>query len=281
MINQEVWSPDLRTMSEQYPKLKDEDWLAKQLAESPKVEVADALGCSITTVSKWAKRAGIGQECPDCGELHTHLNYHWGRSDCEHPEISDYRWELLTGVLMGDGCVQKREHNDSPQYCVRMISKDFLEWLSEELGWLGHDPYWDEEKEHNDMYRLNVVAHPRFEEFYSWYDSGRKRFPSGLNLTQTIAKMWYVTDGGLKLNERGINAAYIACTNEKDRQEQIIQMFRDVGFDPVFRHEEIHLNKQTGRFLDWIGSPPPGFSYKWEYESQSRYRERKEVEVGT
>jgi hypothetical protein len=56
----------------------------------------------------------------------------------------------------------------------------------------------------------------------------------------------------------------IKATNEADRAEYLQQLFTENGFEPHFTRTELQFTTgETKQFLEWIGSPPPGFGYKW------------------
>lgn len=214
-------------------------------------------------------------ECPKCSDSYKRLSLHFARSECGYPELSERKQELLKGVLMGDGSVEKQSGNRHGRFAVEMINKKFLEWLDSELEWLatgvnkvdqntrsGSNENWEE------IYRLRTRTHPYIDKLNSWYDSGKKRFPEDLELTPLITKMWYVSDGSLNTN--GSPRSVFYSTNEWDRQDYIIDLFDDIGFSVTATSESFQLSVTgTQELFDWMGEAPPGFEYKWiDYEPQ-------------
>lgn len=207
-------------------------------------------------------------------------------TDSELEEINveiknnEHKREVLIGCILGDGTVHKPPEK-SARFTMEMVNKQFLEWLSEELGdIIGHlsqrataEELADKNKEYgytvnkenyNDIYYLQSRAVPALNEFYEWYDSGQKRFPDSLNLTPTIAKIWYCCDGSLCENEYCV----IYSANEIDRPEYLLNLFEDTPFNPSVHNGGggvIQFTKEESRaLLEWMGEAPPGFEYKWD-----------------
>ncbi len=185
---------------------------------------------------------------------------------------------------MGDGDIHGQS-NKNPHFRVRMTNPEFLNYLDECLGILSTGVFLDRDAEYqyrqaadsdhekftvsnrekyNDLYGLRTRSHPQLHEFRQWYKTGEKRFPSELTLTPTIAKMWYVCDGWLAQEKDHQPRVMIKATNEADRAEYLQELFTENGFNPHFTRTELQFTTgETQQLLEWIGSPPPGFKYKW------------------
>jgi hypothetical protein len=221
--------------------------------------------------------------CPECGQGdYQRLSQHIAIGQCDWPSISQYKKELLTGMLMGDGCISKRD-KVRPNFIVAMTNEEFLQWFSNELEWLSYDVRMSKtgeesaasfEKhpprecevvgEFSDVYRMQTMRHPWFNDLASWYSKSGKRYPDDLELTPIMAKMWYVADGGLRNREPNSNVV-IACHNESNRSEFLCSLFREHGFDPQYNGQGIVFSiSDSKKFLQWIGKPVPGFEYKWQ-----------------
>ena len=194
-------------------------------------------------------------------------------------EDSNYKQEMLIGLLMGDGTIENQE-GGNPCLRVGMSNEKFLTWLSGELGDivssisldstaeeiaqnLRNSGFRPNTKEENcqDHYILNTRRLPWIEYLESWYDTGEKRFPDDLKMTPTIAKMWYCGDGGVNITNK---ICEIKSSNEKDRPEYLKGLFEQVGFSPSFDNAKLRFSqKESNDLLEWMGSPPPGFDYKW------------------
>lgn len=231
------------------------------------------------------------EQCPNCGSWYKELSIHWARSDCDHPDLTDKQIELLKGMMFGDGTLSCRHTH--PSMRIAMINKTFLEWLDEELGWLTsgvslNKTAWEQgvndsgvdndinPKNCHDYYRIGTKSHPSLSNFETWYDSGSIRFPEDAQLTPLSLKMWYVSDGGLcwQTNSR----VEFSSMNEADRPEVLINIFKRAGFNVSYSGKMARLKTEdTERFFDFIGDAPPGFEYKWCYESKEEYQQEKKA----
>lgn len=235
--------------------------------------------------------------CPGCGSEFTNkgIGHHWRQSNCSQPEITSYQEDLVTGLLMGDGCIESRK-SGSILY-LGMINKPFLDWVDDQFGLLstgvkkrdtaaesaerarksGFRPSAKSENYH-DVYMMRTRTLSDLDEFRGWYSTGQKVFPD-VELTPTIAKMWYCTDGGLAASKLGRNQAQIRCRNESERIGYLVKMFNDVGFNPTVTNNDTRLcfdSNETEEFLNWMGDPAPGFEYKWVSSSYDEYHSEKE-----
>lgn len=219
--------------------------------------------------------------CHGCDSSYELLGGHWRQSGCEYPQPSPYQRDILIGLLMGDGSLNTE--NKYPRILTSMVKEEFLEWINQKLGVLSTQvttSSWGapENERCQRVYSLYTRGVPALEHFKSWYDSGQKRFPEDLNITSTIAKIWYCCDGGLKWTEDYSCSAMLYSGNESDRPEYLESLFQDVGFDVSVNGKNVYLGvENTKRFLKWIGSPPPGFDYKWCNHSRSEYEDLKDA----
>lgn len=222
--------------------------------------------------------------CPSCSREFKRLGSHWARSECERPSFTERQTEILVGILMGDGDIHGRA-NKNPHFRVRMTNRKFLSYLHDCFGILSTGVFLDRDaeyqynqaaesnhekfavtnrEEYSDLYGLRTRSHPELHDLKRWYSTGQKRFPNNLTLTPTIAKMWYVCDGWLAQEKDSRPRVMIKAANEADRVKYLQELFTEHGFDPHFTRTELQFTTdETERFLEWIGSPPPGFRYKW------------------
>jgi hypothetical protein len=197
---------------------------------------------------------------------------------------------------MGDGSIPD-QGSETSLFHVPMINRRFLEWFDDELGILttgvrlkktatelakknresGFSPEATAEAYH-DMYTVWTRTHPKFDALRErWYPDGKKRFPSDLELTPRRAKFWYISDGYLDVGRWGRPRIEIKSRNESSRAKELVTLFESAGFDPTYHRNELRFTcDDTERLLSWMGSPPPGFEYKWELESRERYRKLKQ-----
>lgn len=220
-------------------------------------------------------------KCPVCSDEFERLSKHWALGSCGYPAISDRKKEIFKGLLMGDGCIA--DGGTTPNFVVAMANQEFINWLSDEMGWLLYPPFQSQTakqsaqnspphssgdpKNFSAIYRTNAPSHPWFSTLRDWYDSGQKRFPDDLTLTPLMAKMWYVSDGGLRKpsGENKSCSAFITSRNEMDRPKFLESLFESSPVSPTYRDDSLRFTvSDTKRFLEWIGEPVPGFERKWE-----------------
>lgn len=160
---------------------------------------------------------------------------------------------------------------------TKMINKEFLDWLYNELGFFSsnlelymsaYESYEDASKRfpndvttvenYSDIYEYRTIRHPYFTKLDEWYSSGKKRFPEDLELTPLIAKVWYVCDGSYN------NRVCIYAKNESDRSNFLINLFDVADARWQSASNCIRFTRSgSDEILEWMGEPLPGFEYKW------------------
>lgn len=220
--------------------------------------------------------------CEQCGEEKKNLGNHWRlSSDCKYPKVSNIQRELLTGILMGDGCLDKSGANCAIK--VGMINEEYLQYVDDVLGNLSNGVKLSQTSEqsaermrssgfrpnadasdYSTVYTLLTKRHPYFNNFLSWYSTGEKVFPH-IELTPTILKNWYVCDGHLEQRDGHRPRVIIGVTNEYNNSDKLEKMFFKVGVDVnVNKSKNLYIGADnTEKFFDFIGDAVDGFKYKW------------------
>jgi len=216
--------------------------------------------------------------CPNCGNEYQRIGTHFGAKStpCDYPDLTERQSEIITGLLMGDGSITgtSSSSGSNPYLQTQMVSKEFLDWVDDELGIYSNGCSLqntakeqadrnNSDGEYQDVYGLNTMRAPVFEQWASWYDTGEKRFPE-INLTPTIAGVWYVCDGWKnKQISGGRPIACIGAANEYERRERIVKSFEENGFNGSWIRRSIRLTADSSEeFWEWA-EQPPGFEYKW------------------
>lgn len=188
---------------------------------------------------------------------------------------------MIIGLLMGDGHVA--DNNGSSYFDLSMSNREFLEWFDNELGVmstgvkLGKSGDYIErsaisngfvdsgEYDFSDSYRVWTRTHPFFTKLRDrFYTDSKKQFPGDLEITPTILKFWYVSDGHIENRDDSADRVFITSTNEADRPVYIVDLFRDAPIEPTVSSNKIYFSvDDTNVFFGWIGKPPVGFEYKW------------------
>jgi hypothetical protein len=225
--------------------------------------------------------------CYNCGDEYKRLSAHWSKSACEHPKLSKSDIEILTGVLMGDGCIDRHSSVNSRFICTN-TSKEYLQYLDEQLEHVSCGVRLDKTAEessnssafleggnvenYSDIYRWESIYHPDITESFQWYESGTKKFPENIELTPTVLKHWFCCDGHF---EESICRIRISMSNEINRKGMINRMFNSAGLpEPSGFNESKRVSggykcgaywgtKESERLWEYMGKPLPGFRYKW------------------
>lgn len=207
--------------------------------------------------------------CPECDEDYTNLGMHWHHAPDHRPEISDKQHEIITGVLMSDGSLERSSKN--PTLSFGMTCEEYLQYLDMSFGVLSTGVT---EREMDDdnweiLYWLSTRRHPDLSRYEEWYESGKKVWPSDIELTPTVLKHLYAGDGSWS-NKNGSNHIRIAMLNEVDNREKVDRMFERVGLPAPMNYSisDTHCTaiwsvEQSQELWDYMGEPLPGFEYKW------------------
>lgn len=227
----------------------------------------------------------MSNKCPECGESFKALGIHWRKGGCNHPPFTKEQDEIITGLVMGDGCINLT--TKTPRLQINMTSKEYLIHLDDIFGILstgvtlhqtakeranqnnesGFHPDADE-KNYKDAYWLQTRSHPGLSKFADWYESGKKVWPDDIELSPTVLKHWFVGDGSWH-NTSGQNYIRIAMSNEKENVEKVSQYFTDCGLpQPNFQTNGEYCAasftvSESVELWEYMGEPLPGFEYKW------------------
>jgi len=230
-------------------------------------------------------------ECHECGEGYKGIGVHWANGSCSYPGFTDKEWEILTGLLMGDGCISS-SGGEKPYLTVEITNSEYAYHLWNRFGNLSKDTinyitadekeeragYWDQFEgcDFRPTYSWATRAHPLLYLFESWYCTGEKVFPKGIELTPTVLKHWYVGDGSVEQQDRA-GRCVITSANEMEDFTNILSMFDDAGFTPYTSGYKIIFNAEESReLLDYMGNPPPGFKHKWLIDDRDAYERQRE-----
>lgn len=125
----------------------------------------------------------------------------------EFTELTTLQHEVLTGLLLGDGCLwrSKRGHSANAQLAITRTKSDFayLQWSADIFqnfvtpkGVRSND-YFDRrtQKTYSRVF-LRTRCNPCFTEVYhKWYPNGKKIVPRDLKLTIPAIQVWFADDG--------------------------------------------------------------------------------------
>lgn len=233
--------------------------------------------------------------CEQCEREYKEIAKHWSMSpSCDHPSFTEHQREIITGLLMGDGSIDRGRGGRNPKLECEMINPNYLEYIDTQFGIFGNGVslhrtaeenakqcrdrgFSPDAKEENysDSYRWRSVSHPELEEFANWYSTGKKVWPDDIELTPTVLKHWYCGDGNWN-NNGSRNYIIIAMSNEVNNTDKVDIMFESVGLpspnnydiqersrDGGLKCNAVFTVEQSKELWSYMGEPLPDFEYKW------------------
>jgi hypothetical protein len=162
---------------------------------------------------------------------------------------------------MGDGCIGNRGNN--PRCKISMVTKPYILYLQRKLSPFSSDIYEPpiRDEKHQQQYNIRTIVHPELEKYSNWYSSGQKVYPKKLNITPSVLRHWYVTDGGIYGEH---NYPQIRCWKERKNIEKVEEYFEDTPLNSSFSSGTLRFPSSKKEFFEYIGwEPLPGFEYKW------------------
>lgn len=245
------------------------------------------------TISTRKNDSTIEYQCPTCNEWYTHIANHWGHhnSTCTYPNIGQKQWDMIHGLMMGDGSIDQRDRKN-PSFQISNTNTTFLQYLADEFGYLTNSlsvqrtakevaTHHRESgfrthataKNRYDQYLLRLKAHPQFNSLRTWVSDGKTVFQD-ITVSPAILRMWYASDGSLVFPDTK-SVIEFTSKNESDRPETIHRYFEQIDIEcshtDNYKFQIPH--SQLDDFFDYIGHDPvPGFEYKWSYNDIDRQK---------
>lgn len=180
--------------------------------------------------------------------------------------------EILDGLLLGDGCLIKR--NVNARYTHSCKHRDYLEWLQQcfiDNGIFVTPKIYQKNEGRGIYYQMNSRINPFLtEQHQRWYLNKKKTVPQDIELTPLVALHWYIGDGGLDSAKgylRQINLA--AHSFSYDERQILADKLNELDFKTSNRKNGlICISKSSIKnFLNWIGEPPvESYAYKWDID---------------
>lgn len=229
--------------------------------------------------------------CPTCNNEFKGIGSHWQQSDCPYPELTLHQKQVITGILMGDGTIN-RQSGVKPRFRVDNTNKEYLEYVNKILK-----PYSNgvnlvkeshdvadhfqssgftegvSEEDCSDLYAVWTTTSEVFKDFANWYSESGKVFPEEIEISSTTLKHWFVCDG--YANKRG-SSYYIGIqmANEANNKQKIEKYFSDGPGVTISRWNDRtggerryccaeFTYKQSMDLIEYMGDPITGFEYKW------------------
>lgn len=216
----------------------------------------DSLNRHVNTI---CSPSGNTEQCYTCDNNYTDLGNHYSYNPSHRPRITSKQNDIITGVLMGDGCICRDSKN--PRFTVSMVTPEYINYLSRKLSPLVSCVADDRKvrPDRQQRFTIETITHPGLSELALWYSSGQKVFPDNIQINETILKHWYVTDGTLNTGRY----PSIKVTNESENGEKIKSYFIDTPLNVSFSSGTLRFPDSKDEFFEYVGEPLPGFGYKW------------------
>lgn len=236
--------------------------------------IAQLVGCSRGLISKLFKQFSI----PSMWSFRPH----------EPVNLTVEQQDVLSGVLLGDGHLTKRNSGNSQlsylscrKEQARFVGSFFVELLV---------PETKDEPKHSSIvdkrtgrtyhqYRIRTQNNPTFSKLrHLWYQGDRKIIPENLTLNGKICLFWYMDDGGL-INTNGGQEIKLSthCFSKREIEKQLLPQLS--VFNPRLQLEHGTVPQFSIRiprdkiqaFLSFVGDCPiEELRYKWMFKPYKR-----------
>jgi hypothetical protein len=220
-------------------------------------EIADLHQCSLCAVYNRLTRYGI--QCRSYGT--------WAQA--ELVPLTLHEEQVLTGALLGDGCIYLRPDHVNPIYIQTSKHREFLEFVQDELPDLlkGQSITCTKKGVHRGYY-IKSRANPALQPWYAeWYREGGKTLADQASLSPAACLHWYLGDGNYSKSTGVIRLFAFAFPRAKIEQVLFPQL---QIFQPYLSRMDpptVNIPRRcVGDFLDYIG-PCPVVSYRHKWGS--------------
>ena len=122
-------------------------------------------------------------------------------------KLTEFQEQVLTGLMLGDGCLYKDKPHHLPYLGIRrqITDKGYQLWLAEVFQAFIKSPVKDQsvfDKRTSKTYYSSCLTTRRcaaFEPFYAkWYPEGKKIVPVDLELSPVAIAIWLADDGHVR-----------------------------------------------------------------------------------
>lgn len=196
--------------------------------------------------------------------------------------LSEFQKEILTGLLLGDGCIERSQNSLGARLKVGQSLKqtEFVEWLYETFKDFVHTPPRLKEKfRNNKRYSelvFNTLTHQSFKHFHDlFYPNGKKIVPESINqfLTPTAFAVWFMSDGSIKSKECRGRILNTQCFNRADIERLILILKEKFNLISSIRTQkdglQIYISAKSAEMLNKLLKDKilSSFQYKLPFKS--------------
>lgn len=233
-----------------------------------KIEAAKHFGVHVDTITRNLIQYNIPR----------HEHNDWAMA--KEFELSKYQRDIITGALLGDGCMALFKHARNACFTytsksaehVKFVCSSLFEFSTKAQKWREASVF--DKRTYKTYTRIvfRTANNIAFTKIYNqWYPEGKKIIPENVVLNPTICLIWYLGDGTLCHSKR--SAAIYLCTDcfEKEQIEKILipqlSMFEATLKEHDKNKWRIYIpRRKIKAFLDYIGPCPfKDYAHKWDY----------------
>ncbi len=199
-------------------------------------------------------------------------------------ELSDYQKEVLAGLLLGDGCLERSKNSPGARLKVgqSLKQKEFVVWLYDIFRNFVQTPprikYSKRNGKSHEEVVFNTLTHSCFKAFYEmFYQNGNKVIPESINqiLTATAVAVWFMSDGSVKSKESRGRILNTQSFTKSDIERLRIILKSKFGLQTSIRMQkdglQIYISGKSAELLDALLRDKllPYFYYKLPYGSKN------------
>lgn len=203
--------------------------------------------------------------------------------------LSEFQKEVLIGLLLGDGCLERSKNSSGARLKVSQggIQHEFVEWLYEVFKDFVQTPPRIKQTHRNGKNHYEVVfntlTHPDFKNFHemfyskksSAYPQGKKIIPESINkfLTQTAFAVWFMGDGSIKSKECKGRILNTQSFNREEIDRLILILKDKFDLKSSIRTQkdglQIYISAKSAETLNYLLKDKilPSFNYKLPIKS--------------
>lgn len=149
--------------------------------------------------------------------------------------LSEYQKEVLTGLLLGDGCIERTKNSQVARLKVgqNLRQSEFVQWLYGTFkDFVRTPPRLKQKIKGGKIYSelvFNTLTHKSFKYFYDlFYPKGKKIIPESIDqqMTPTAFAVWFMSDGSVKSKECRGRILNTHCFTRSEI-ERLIKVLKD------------------------------------------------------
>lgn len=179
--------------------------------------------------------------------------------------------ELIDGLLLGDGSLDKRAKNARYRHSCK--HKEYIEYVIKQLHEFGvfTETIYDKDNGYKTgrVFQCYSKVHNDLTKHYErWYKNKKKVLPPDLKLTPLVLLHWYIGDGGFDSDKGYLRQISIAAHSFSfDEREILCEKLREFGLKVSnTKKGKINITKKSiPLFLSIIGECPVDcYQYKFD-----------------